>query len=197
MSRDLVYLVATTLDGFIAAPDRGDPDFFPFEGPEAVDLLAEFPDMIPAPARGPLGLGPDNARFDTVVMGRATYDVGRRAGLTNPYPHLRQLVASRSPQPAPDPAIEMIGGADGDVRGTVRALKKEPGKDLWLAGGGHLAAVLADEIDELVLKVHPIVLGTGVPLFDGPVGPRRLTPAGGRTYPDGFELRRSDGRRSS
>lgn len=89
--RSLVYLVATTIDGFITGPDRGDPDFFPFEGPHVADLLAEFPEMIPGHLREHVGLvGAENRRFDTVLMGRTTYGVGLQTGVTSPYPHLRQ-----------------------------------------------------------------------------------------------------------
>lgn len=192
MSRELVYLIATTIDGFIAGPDRSNPDFFPFDGPEVPDLIAEFPDMFPAPARPLLGLGPGNARFDTVLMGRATYDVGRPVGLLSPYPHLRQVLASSTLQAPPDPAVELLGtgGGAASVVAAVRELKAEPGKDIWLAGGGRLAAALVDEIDEIILKTHPVVLGAGVPLFDGPIGPRRLTITGERCYPNGFALRR-------
>jgi dihydrofolate reductase len=51
----------------------------------------------------------------------------------------------------------------------VRSLKAEPGSGIWLCGGGRLAAALADEVDRLVLKVNPVVLGSGTPLFDGRV----------------------------
>lgn len=59
----------------------------------------------------------------------------------NPYPHLRQIVVSTSMTAAPDPAIELISD---DVIARVRTLKAEPGKDIWLCGGGKLAAFLAD-----------------------------------------------------
>ena len=185
--RSLVYFVATTLDGYIAGVDRADPDFFPFEGPHVADLLAEFPEMIPGHLRATLGLHDDNQRFDTVLMGRTTYDIGRKVGLTSPYPHLRQIVVSSSITASPDPAVEVVGQ---DIAGTVRALKAEDGKDVWLAGGGRLAASMVDEIDELILKVTPVVLGAGPPLFDGPVGPRPVTPTGHKVYPNGFALMR-------
>jgi dihydrofolate reductase len=172
--RSLVYFVATTLDGWIAGVDRADPDFFPFEGPHVADLLAEFPEMIPGHLRATLGLHDDNQRFDTVLMGRTTYDIGRKVGLTSPYPHLRQIVVSSSITASPDPAVEVVGQ---DVAGTVRALKAEDGKDVWLAGGGRLAASVVDEIDELILKVNP-------------VGPRPVTPTGHKVYPNGFALMR-------
>jgi dihydrofolate reductase len=185
--RSLVYFVATTLDGYIAGADRGDPDFFPFQGPHVAELLAEFPEMLPGHLRAPLGLDGDNHRFDTILMGRTTYDIGRQVGLTSPYPHLRQIVVSTSITAPPDPAVELVGQ---DVLSKVRALKAEQGKDVWLAGGGRLAASVVEEIDELILKVNPVVLGAGTPLFDGVVGPRPVTPTGHKVYPNGFALMR-------
>lgn len=187
--RELVYLVATTIDGFIAAGSDTTPDFFAFEGPQVPDLLAEFPDMIPAHARDLIGMPRDtpNARFDTVLMGRGTYGIGLKAGITSPYPHLRQIVVSSSLASTPDPAVEVISGG---VVERIRALKAEGGADIWLCGGGALAACLAGEIDELILKVSPVVLGGGVPLFDSVIGPRRLTMTGHRVYDNGFALLR-------
>jgi hypothetical protein len=65
--------------------------------------------MIPGHARPALGLNDDNRRFDTIVMGRTTYDIGRAVGLTSPYPHLRQIVVSTSAAASPDPAVEVVG----------------------------------------------------------------------------------------
>jgi dihydrofolate reductase len=185
--RSLVYFVATTLDGYIAGVDRSDPDFFPFEGPHVADLLAEFPEMIPGHLRAPLALNHENRRFDTILMGRTTYDIGRAVGLTSPYPHLRQIVVSSSMTAQPDPVVEVLGQ---DLIEHMRALKAEQGKDVWLAGGGRLAAFLVDEIDELILKVNPVLLGAGIPLFDGLVGPRPVTLTGHKVYANGFALMR-------
>lgn len=186
--RSLVYLVATTLDGFIAGTDRGNPDFFPFEGPQVADLLAEFPEMIPAQGREPLGVADvPNQRFDTVLMGRGTYEIGSSVGLTNPYPHLRQIVLSATMTASPDPAVELERG---DAVARVRALKAEQGKDIWLCGGALLAAALVDEIDELVLKVNPVVMGHGTPLFDGEIGARRMEPTGHTVYANGYAVLR-------
>jgi riboflavin biosynthesis pyrimidine reductase len=63
-------------------------------------------------------------------------------------------------------------------------------EDRGLAGGGRLAAFLVDEIDELILKVNPVVLGAGTPLFGGLVGPRPVTLTGHKVYPNGFALMR-------
>ena len=91
-------------------------------------------------------------------------------------------MVSTSITASPDPAVEVVGQA---VIDRVRALKAEQGKDVWLAGGGRLAASLVDEIDELILKVNPVVLGAGTLLFDGLIGLRSVTPTGHKVYPDG------------
>jgi dihydrofolate reductase len=184
--RSLVYLVACTLDGYIAGVD-GSYDFFPVEGPNVADLLAEFPEMIPGHFRETVGITAENQRFDTVLMGRTTYEVGQIVGITSPYPHLRQILVSSSTSSSPHPTVEVISD-DAAVR--VRALKAKPGKDIWLCGGGRLAASLVDEIDELILKMHPILLGSGIPLFAGPVGPRTATMTKHKIYPNGFALLR-------
>jgi dihydrofolate reductase len=184
--RSLVYLVACTLDGYIAGVD-GAFDFFPLAGPHIADLLAEFPEMIPGHLRDMLSITAENQRFDTVLMGRATYEVGQVLGITSPYPHLRQILVSNSISSPPDPAVEVINDS---VAARVQALKDEPGKDIWLCGGGRLAASLVDEIDELILKVNPILLGSGIPLFAGPVGPRGVRPVDHKIYPNGFGLLR-------
>lgn len=183
--RSLVYFVACTVDGYIAARDGG-TEFFTFEGPHVADLLSEFPEMIPAHVRGALDLTSGNQRFDTIVMGRATYEVGLREGITSPYPHLQQIVASTT-MSSPDAEVEVVGE---EVCERVRELKQQSGKDIWLAGGSRLAAALVDELDELILKVNPLVLGSGIPLFAEPVGPRPVAMTAHRVYSNGFALLR-------
>ncbi|MGA7149762.1 MAG: dihydrofolate reductase family protein [Microbacterium sp.] len=168
--RKLVYYVATTLDGFIAGPDRGDPsgeDFFRIT-PDLVQFIAaNFPETLPAPARQALGVDGPAAAFDTVVEGRQSYQLGLDAGMTNAYPHLRHVVFSRT-MTSPDPGVEVVGS---DPAAFVRDLKGQPGMDIWLVGGGKLAAALLPEVDRLVLKQNPSIIGSGVPLFDGPFAP--------------------------
>lgn len=173
--RKLVYYVATTVDGFIAGPDGGDPSnqgFFPVT-PDLVDfIVAEFPETLPAPAREAMGIdGPGHA-FDTVVEGRASYEVGVAAGLDDAYPHLRHLVFSTTLTTAAGPDIEVVRS---DALDRVRTLKREEGKDIWLVGGGKLAHSLLPAIDRLVIKQNPAVIGSGVPMFDGPFEPTMFT----------------------
>jgi dihydrofolate reductase len=179
--RNLTYYVATTLDGFIAAAD-GSFDVFPVEGDHIEMIFKEYPDTLPGVGRRMLGIDPPNTNFDTVLMGRATYEVP--GGGPSPYPHLRQYVVSSTVRDTP-PDVEVI--AD-DVLGKVRELKGEAGLGIWLCGGGKLAAALLPEIDELVLKVNPIVLGRGIPLFDGEFPAARFTLEGTRVFESGVAL---------
>lgn len=170
--RRLVYYVATTLDGFIAAPDRGDPtgqSFFPVTDDLIAFIVEHYPETLPGPAREAMAIAGTGRHFDTVVEGRVSYEVGLAAGLTDAYPHLRHLVFSTTLAEVPDPRVELVRA---DPCGRVRELKAEEGLDIWLVGGAKLAHALRPEIDRLVLKVNPTVIGAGVPLFDGPFEPQ-------------------------
>jgi dihydrofolate reductase len=165
--RKLVYYVASTLDGYIAGPDGGDPsgaDYFPLT-PDIIQFIVEqYPETLPGPARSAMGIDGVGKVFDTVLEGRGSYEIGLAAGLTDAYPHLRHLVFSTTLK-TQDPAIEVVRT---DALARVRALKNEEGKDLWLVGGGTLAHSLLPEIDRLVLKQNRSVIGAGIPLFNGP-----------------------------
>jgi dihydrofolate reductase len=78
----------------------------------------------------------------------------------------------------------------------VRRLKQEPGLGIWLCGGAQLAGALYDEIDELVLKVNPVVIGTGIPLFRGTREARPLDLAEHQTFAGGVAIHRYRVRRT-
>lgn len=182
--RKLIYYVACSVDHFIAQKD-GSATGFLFEGQEAADLMREFPETIPSHLRAQLGVSGENQRFGAVVMGRKTYEVGLAEGITSPYGTLEQFVVSRSLTSSPDPAVKLIKD---EPLAFVQTLKQTPGKDIWLCGGGELAAALYSEIDALILKVSPFVMGAGVPLFAGRVAQTKLALRDSRVYPDGFML---------
>ncbi|MCX4636487.1 dihydrofolate reductase family protein [Streptomyces platensis] len=173
--RRLVYCIASTLDGFIAGTDGADPTgpdgFWPIADDYLKHLAAELPEVLPAQARSAFGITGEGTRFDTVLEGRRTYALGLRAGITDAYPHLRHLVFSRTLTQSPDPAVELIAT---DPVAKVRELKDSDGKDVWLLGGSTLAGALYPEIDQLLVKLSPLTLGTGLPLFspDTPFDPR-------------------------
>jgi dihydrofolate reductase len=164
--RKLVYCIAATLDGFIAGPDGADPTgpdgFWPISGDYVQYLAAEYPETLPAPARKALSVTAGGTHFDTVLEGRKSYEIGLQAGITDAYPHLRHLVFSTTLAKSPDPAVELVTS---DPVAKVRELKQEDGKDIWLIGGGALAGALYAEIDQLIVKLCPLTIGTGIPLF--------------------------------
>jgi dihydrofolate reductase len=166
--RRLVYLVASTLDGFIARTSREDPsaDVFEVEGDHLVALAQEYPEMLPGHVRAHLGMdGVPNRHFDTVIEGRVSYETGVALGVADAYPHLRHLVFSTTMGEPAAPAVEVVRT---DAVERVRELKAEEGQDIWLCGGGSLAAALREEIDEVHLKLNPVLLGAGAPLLDTP-----------------------------
>ena len=128
------------------------------------DSCTAYPDTLPGHVHEALGIAPTGTRYDTVVMGWNTCAPALGLGVTSPYPHLRQVVATRRDQPPDAVGVEFTAYP----LATVRRLKEEPGHGIWLAGGGTLAAALVDEIDELVLKVNPVLLGDGIRLFASP-----------------------------
>ncbi|GMA31262.1 dihydrofolate reductase family protein [Litorihabitans aurantiacus] len=161
--RRLIYFVATTLDGFIAGPD-GDVTIFPFDEDYGRELARDWSDALPTPALAASGLTPPRSRWDAVVMGRGTFQPAIDAGLADPYAHLDTYVVSTTLEPADHPAVTIV---DRDPDTFVADLLRRPGGDVWLCGGGRLAATLAPLVDRLVLKVNPVVAGAGTPLFDG------------------------------
>ncbi len=103
--------------------------------------------------------------IDTVLMGRRTYEVAmKNAGSVDggAYPGVTSYVFSRT--------LKEVKGAtlvSEDATAFVRKLKKQKGKDICLMGGGVLARSLfeANLIDEIGFNVHPVLLGSGIPLF--------------------------------
>lgn len=188
--REVTYYVATSLDGCIAAPD-GAFDMFPVEGDHMHVLMHEYTDTIPAHIQQPLGLAADGSRFDTVLMGWGTYTPALDIGIDSPYPHLRQVVATRQERAVPE-EVETTA----DPVATLRDLKQEDGSGIWLAGGGQLAGAVIDEIDRLVLKINPLVLGDGIRLFgDLEHGIRRFERTAHRAFDSGVLIAEYERRR--
>ncbi|MFM9268588.1 dihydrofolate reductase family protein [Tychonema sp. BBK16] len=136
-------------------------------------------------AQKALGIHSENKQFDTVLMGRKTYEVGLNVGLTNPYPTLKQYVFSRTMKASPNRNIELVSE---NAVGLVTELKQETGKDIWLCGGGDLAATVVSEIDEMILKLNPVIIGSGIPLFSRAIKPSNLALTDRKIYSNGFLL---------
>lgn len=99
---------------------------------------------------------------DTTLMGRKTYELILEFG--PPYPELTNYVFSRSSKTSDYTNVVFVND---DIPSFVQKIKKQPGKNVWLYGGAEIIDPLvnANLVDELVLSVHPILLGDGIPLF--------------------------------
>lgn len=101
---------------------------------------------------------------DTMVLGRRTYEASLSLGAKFDSTS-RTIVFSRQATPADAPTgVEFVSGAIGSF---VRRLREQPGKNIWLMGGGDLIASFLDEqsIDEFVVSVVPVFIGEGIPLI--------------------------------
>ena len=167
--RKLVYYVGISIDGYIAGPN-GEIDFFPLGDDILSWIIERYPETLPTHFRVQIGADVDTANqcFDTLIMGRGTYQPALDAGVLNPYPHLRQHIVSTALPEIADPNLILIRN---DPIAFIRELKREKGMDIWLAGGGILAGSLFPEIDELIVKQYPVVAGTGIPIFNGQFRP--------------------------
>jgi dihydrofolate reductase len=160
--RSLVYGVATTLDGFIAGPN-GEVDWI------LPDAGIDFAAL--------------HSQFDTLLMGRRTYEVASTRGDLLKGMGKRIAVVSTMLNPAQHAGITVV---QSEVEEAVRALKAEAGKDIWLMGGGVLFRSLLDMglVDALQLCIFPVLLGAGTPLLpDGQRANLKLTES--KTLPSG------------
>ncbi|HEY9661664.1 MAG TPA: dihydrofolate reductase family protein [Allocoleopsis sp.] len=179
----LTYYVACSVDGFIAHLD-GSHDGFSQDSEYFSDLFSSFPETVPSHLRDAMGINAENQWFDTVLMGRKTYEIGLKDGVTSPYSHMKQYVFSRSMQESPDENVELISENAVDL---VGYLKSEKGKGIWLCGGANLASTLFAHnlIDQLILKINPFLMGSGIPLFSGTIQQTALELTSSKIYGNG------------
>jgi dihydrofolate reductase len=106
--------------------------------------------------------------IDTVLMGRKTFECGSYS-----FPGVKTFVFSRTLRVDPGPGVEIVPEDAGEF---VLRLKGRRGKGICVFGGGELTSSLlrAGAIDELVLNIHPVLLGSGIPLFHGMEAPLEL-----------------------
>jgi dihydrofolate reductase len=145
--RKVIVHIATSADGYIA---RADDDL-------------EWLTSRPAP-RGFYGMNAFMKTIDTKLVGRRTYEMSLRLGAKFDSKE-RTIDFSRHPPPASAPkSVEFVSDEIGPF---VSRLREQPGKNIWLMGGGELIASLLDAraIDEFVVSVVPVFIGDGIPLI--------------------------------
>lgn len=145
-------------------------------------LFEDFPETVPAHVRQQLGLPTAQKHFDTVIMGRRTYEPALSLGIEDPYAPLRTIVFSRSLPSRTEGNFHVT--AD-DPRVTVQDLKRQSGSGIWLCGGAALASQLAPEIDEVILKLNPLLAGGGIRVLDGAFHPQNLALRDQRVFRSG------------
>jgi len=163
--RRLRYNVAMSLDGFIADEDGGydwivqDP---------TIDFDALF------------------AEFDTLLMGRKTYEVMARQE-PGGFPGMEVVVFSRTMAPEDHPGVRVVGDGAAEA---VAEMKAAPGKDLWLFGGGVLFRTLLDAglVDAIEVAVMPVLLSRGIPALPPGAPSPALELAGHRVLPSGIVM---------
>jgi dihydrofolate reductase len=159
--RRIRYLVAASLDGFIAGP-KGEADWIIMD-PE-IDFEAIY------------------KQFDTVLMGRRSFEAA--GGSAWGY-GMKTLVISRTLRQQDHPDVTIMGD---NVQQTLTALRKQPGKDIWLFGGGLLFRSLLEMglVDTVEVGLVPVLLGDGIPLLPPPLRQARLKLISHKIYKSGI-----------
>ncbi len=122
--------------------------------------------------------------IDVAIMGRKTLDVALKMGGSFG-PSLPTYVFSRSKPPGEREGVVFTKESPAAF---IRKLRKRPGKNIWLMGGGGLARefLAADLVDELHLGVVPVLLGEGIPLFPAGFPQRDFALIENKTYSRGL-----------
>lgn len=147
--RKVKYAVGVSLDGYIAA----------------LDGSVEWLERATRKAKGEdFGMGAFFKSIHTVLMGRKTYEIAVKMGMGQGYAKMKNYIFSRTLPAGERAGVEFVSDDPAEL---IARLKQQPGKDIWLCGGGELArAVLrSGALDEITLGIVPMLIGQGRPIF--------------------------------
>lgn len=162
--RRVIYSVAMSLDGYVAGPN-GEADWI------VMDPEFDFPKFV--------------TRFDAVLMGRRTFEMAQKQhGGDGSLPGMKAYVVSSTLRQQDHPGVTII--AD-NLKNAVNALRQEPGKEIWLFGGGELFRGMLDQrlVDAVEVAVVPVLLGRGIPLLPSTDHPAKLMLTGHEAFKTG------------
>lgn len=168
--RKIVLYIAASIDGYIARKD-GNVDWL-----EDPDYLVEGGDDM--------GYGDFYAGIDITLMGNATYQEVLGFDVPFPYPDKKNYVFSRSEKDN-DENVEYVSG---DIVAFTKQLKNQPGKDIWLIGGGKINTIFLENelIDQIILTIVPFTLGDGIPMFHKANVETKFKLESNQTFPNGM-----------
>ena len=165
--RKIKLYIATSLNGKIAK----------------LDGSVEWLESIPNPEKTDHGYTDFLQAIDTTIMGRKTYDQLLSWG-PFPYPDKTNFVFTNNSKLENSDDVEFVSAEHVEF---AKALKNQPGKDIWLVGGGTLNTTFlnANLIDEIQLFVMPIIIPQGIELFCNIPQETRLELVESKTYSTG------------
>jgi dihydrofolate reductase len=131
------------------------------------------------------GLTDFSNSIDTVFFGRKSYELVLKENYTHYYKGYKQYVFSTTIKKLDDDSITLITG---NVKDEVNKIRNEQGRNIWLFGGASLVSFFMKEdlVDELMLSVHPILLGSGKPLFQNLESRKKLDLTNSITFNSGL-----------
>jgi len=179
--RKIIVNIATSADGYVARADG------------SLDWLTSRP----AP-KGFYGLPTFSRSVDAKILGRKTYDVSLKLGAHFSAKDLH-YVFSRRPSASAPAGVEFVREP---IRSFADRICKQPGKNIWMMGGGEIIGSFLDEdaIDEFIISVVPTFIGEGIPLIARRHREVPLKLLSSKKYPDGvvqlhYEVQRAKIRR--
>lgn len=169
--RKICYHIACSIDGYIAK-ENGDFSPFLMEGEHVQDFMESL------------------FHYDTVLMGTNTYKIGLQHGLELGQPAYKDLTHYIFTNSIEFDNSDSVIRAPKNQLQFIQELKDQSGKDIWLCGGATLAQMLLeyDLIDELILKINPILIGKGIQLFKSNTLTKNLKLKHTKVYSNGVIL---------